>query len=161
MAGTAALTMALVAVASLLFGIGAWRDYLGDTLPLLGQLERFGTGPFMYMVPSAFMALRLLTGNGDLALLLHLGFATVVGIIVLVRLWQVNDPVRRAALVMIATALMTPYLHNYDLVVVLCGALLVGVLVAVALILPNAVVTLNALGIPVSPLLILPLLFLA
>ncbi|MDP9138293.1 MAG: hypothetical protein M3N38_08960 [Pseudomonadota bacterium] len=82
---------------------------------------------------------------------------------------------RRSTLIMIATTLMTPYLHNYDLALLLCGALLVArrwppesdaarpvtVLVALAWALPHLVVALNTAGLPLSPVLILPLLFLA
>ena len=66
-------------------------------------------------------------------------------------------------------------MHNYDLALLLCGALLVGrrwystetgpfrapFLVIVAWALPHIVVGLNRVGAPISPLLILPLLFLA
>jgi hypothetical protein len=79
-------------------------------------------------------------------------------------------------MVLIATALMTPYMHNYDLALLLCGALLVArrwssssekrplqgeLLVMIAWALPQLVVLLNTIGLPISPLLILPLLFMA
>lgn len=172
---TALATLALVAIAVAAFGVGPWRDYLGDTLPELSRLEREGSGPFMTMIPSAFMALRIVAGDADLALLVHGGFAVAVAAVLVVRLWRVNDATRQAALVLIATTLMTPYLHNYDLALLLCGALLVArrapetgpkstfvnVLVVLAWSLPQLVVTLNMTGLPISPLLILPLLFLA
>ena len=171
----AGLAIGLAAATYGLLGIEPWRDYVFDTLPTLSQLEREGIGPFMSMIPSAFMALRILTGNGGLALLLHLGFAVLVGIVLVVRLSQVSDPVRQAAMVLIATTLMTPYLHNSDLGLLLCGGLLMArryppltikalvvlILVGVAWALPKLVMTLNLMGIPISPLLILPLLLLA
>ena len=106
---------------------------------------------------------------------MHAGFAAAVAVVLVVRLWQVEDGIRRSALVLIATTLITPYLHNYDLALLLCGALLVArrwpatgigpglvnVVVGLAWALPNIVVVLNAAGLPISPLLILPLLFLA
>lgn len=172
---TAGLVLALIALATALFGISAWRDYLGDTLVQLSLLERYGFGPFMSMIPSVFMAMRVLQVEGDTAFLIHAIFAVVIGAVLLIRLWQVTDPERRVALILIATALITPYLHNYDLTVLLCGALLVArrwpatslgslgvnLLVIAALMLPLAVVGLNLAGVPISPLLILPLLFLA
>jgi hypothetical protein len=172
---TAVLSLGLVALALALFGPQPWRDYLFDTLPVLSKLERHGTGPFMTMIPSAFMALRILTHDGDLALLLHAGFAVLVGVVLVTRLARVDDALRRAAMVLIATTLMTPYLHNYDLGLLLCGALLVArryppvslkalivlILVTLAWGLPQLVVALNLAGMPLSPLLILPLLLLA
>ena len=174
-AWTVLATIALIALAVAVFGVGPWRNYLADTLPMLSLLERQGTGPFMTMIPSAFMALRILTGNADLALLAHAGFAAAVAAVLIVRLWHVQDEVRRGALIMIATTLMTPYLHNYDLALLLGGALVVArrrrtaarasmlanALVAVAWALPYLVVALNTAGLPISPVLILPLLFLA
>jgi alpha-1,2-mannosyltransferase len=70
---------------------------------------------------------------------------------------------------------MTPYIHNYDLALLLCGALLMArrwsfsekrplrgeLLVMIAWALPQLVVLLNTIGLPISPLLILPLLFMA
>ncbi len=170
-AATAFATLALLAMAFAFFGAEPWRDYLGDTLPTLSLLEHEGSGPFMAMIPSAFMAVRILGGSADLADLIHAGFAVLVAAVLVVRLWQIEDAGRRSALVLIATVLMTPYLHNYDLALLLCGALLVarrwqgirGVnsLVLVAWALPHIVMALNAAGLPISPLLILPLLLLA
>ena len=37
-----------------------------------------------------------------------------------------EDADRRTAMVLVATVLMSPYLHNYDLALLLCGALLVA-----------------------------------
>jgi len=174
-AGAAVAVAALVGLAIGLFGLDAWRDYLGDTLPILGQLEREGSGPFMTMIPSMFMALRIVAGDSAMALLGHAAFATLVLIIVIVRFWRVEEAARRTAMMLIATALMTPYLHNYDLAPLLCGALLVArrlatfqkppvyteFLVIAAWALPQIVVLLNTIGLPISPLLILPLLLLA
>ena len=129
----------------------------------------------MTIIPSTFMALRIVTGNSTLALSVHAGFAALVLIVLVIRLWQVKDGVRRSAMLLIATVLMTPYLHNYDLALLLCGALLVArrlvsmdeppfyaeFLVITAWALPQLVILLNTIGIPISPLLILPLLLLA
>jgi alpha-1,2-mannosyltransferase len=129
----------------------------------------------MFMIPSVFMALRIVTGNSVFALLTHAGFAAAVLVVLVVRLWQVDDADRRTAMVLLATVLMTPYLHSYDLALLLCGALLVArrwssiekgpfpveLLVMLAWALPHVVVVLNTAGVPISPLLILPLLLLA
>ncbi|MDP9138294.1 MAG: DUF2029 domain-containing protein [Pseudomonadota bacterium] len=59
-AATAVASLALIGLAVAVFGAGSWRDYITDTLPMLGLLERQGSGPFIAMIPSAFMALRIL-----------------------------------------------------------------------------------------------------
>lgn len=153
------------------FGWDAWRGYLFQTLPVLDELERNGTGPFMLMIPSAFMAFRIVLGDGSLAAALHLIFAAGVVAYLIWRLVKVRDATARNALLLIGTVLITPYMHNYDLSLLLCGALLVArlhpdklgvsVLVAIAWALPYLVLWLNALNVPLSPLLILPLLVLA
>lgn len=174
-AWTALAAAALLAAALALFGIGPWRDYLFDTLPTLSLLERHGTGAFMNMIPSTFMSFRILTDDPDLAIGIHMGVAIAVGAVLLARLRSVRDETRRSALVMIAMVLMTPYLHSYDLALLLCGALLVArraetavvgpravdALVLIAWALPQIVMLMNATGAPLSPLFILPLLFLA
>jgi hypothetical protein len=174
-AWTALAVAVLVGLALAVFGLQPWRDYVGITLPVLSALEREGTGPFMTMIPSTFMALRIVTGNSDFALIVHGIVAAAVAIVLVARLWRVNDGTRQTAMMLIATVLMTPYMHNYDLALLLCGALLVGrrwyatemgpfrvkFLVIVAWALPHLVVGLNRSDVPVSPLLILPLLFLA
>jgi hypothetical protein len=81
-------------------------------------------------------------------------------------------------MILVATVLVTPYLHNYDLAILTAGALLVArrfytaetplvrqLNIAMVLILAwglaHAVVGLNRVGLPIAPLLVLPLLFLA
>jgi hypothetical protein len=171
--GAVAVILAVLSVA--LFGLAPWRDYLGDTLPALSALERHGTGPFLTMIPSVFIAMRLVSGDSAMALAVHAAFAAAGGLVLLWRLWRVRDPERRAAMVLVATVLMTPYMHNYDLGLLLCGALIVArrpwvadsgplraeLFVLIAWMLPQLVVLFSILGAPISPLLILPLLFLA
>ncbi len=45
-ASTGAATLIVVGLSVAAFGIQPWRDYLGDTLPALSDLERQGSGPF-------------------------------------------------------------------------------------------------------------------
>lgn len=171
---TTAVTLVLVGLAWLVFGPVVWSDYIGVTLPGLSQLEREGTGPFMLMIPSIFMALRILSGDGDLALMMHLALAVPIVLLAGWRLRSVPDPMRRTGVILAGTALLTPYLHNYDLTMVAVAALLVlrrfapgqrGELVACAFVvlamaLPQMVVGLNLVGLPVSPFIILVLMLL-
>lgn len=172
---TAALAVLFGTLSIALFGIETWHGYLGDTLPKLSDLERNGTGPFMAMIPSVFMAMRILTGQSDVAITAHVIFAVMIGIAFVWRLWRVTDPERRTALLLLATVLITPYIHNYDLALLLSGALIVArrpwaagsgpskteLPIILAWMLPQLVLLLNMAGLPISALLILPLLFLA
>jgi hypothetical protein len=171
---TAGFAVALAAASMLAFGIGPWRDYLFSTLPALAGLERHGTGPFMGMIPSSFMSLRIVTGDPDFALLAHGIIALAVLAALVVRLLRVSDEARQAAMLIAATALISPYLHIYDLALVFCGglitarrftsagpAVLMGLYVVALWALPLLVIGFYMLGMPLSPLIILPLLFLA
>jgi alpha-1,2-mannosyltransferase len=169
---TTGLTAGLVALTLLLFSTDPWRDYLGMTLPLLSELERHGSGGFMRLMPSVFMALRILGVPGDPALYLHLGFAAIVLVVLALGLRRARDSLAQSAMLLLGTALTTPYLHSYDLAMVMCGALLVArrkeqfpaaghVAIMFAAVLgwglPNLIPELNARGAPVSPLIILAL----
>jgi alpha-1,2-mannosyltransferase len=170
-AWVAAGALLFCGIGLLLFGPQAWRDYLGITLPVLNKLEREGSGPFMMMIPSAFIAFRILLGNGGLAANLHLVFAALVGGFLIWRLLKTGDRTAQNALLLCGTTLITPYLHSYDLALLLCGAVLVmrlhpqslpvAVLAVIAWSLPETVLLLNGFGLPLSPLLILPLLLIA
>jgi alpha-1,2-mannosyltransferase len=177
-AWTSAIVLVMLGLTLALFGPGPWRDYVGDTLAMLNRLEREGSGPFIMMVPSTFMSLRILTGDGQLAGWLHWVTAAAVVAALGWRLVKVSDPLRQAAMILVATVLVTPYLHNYDLAILTAGALLVArrfptaetplvrqLNIAMVLILAwgmaHAVVRFNWVGLPIAPLLVLPLLFLA
>lgn len=174
-AATAVLTLIFVATALALFGPTAWFDYVGKTLSELSQLERKGTGSFMLMIPSIFMAMRIVTGDGVLGIQLHILLAAPILGFALWRLWRLTDVYRRMSIVLVATVLISPYIHSYDLGALSVGALLVlrnvrrlwwgklavCLLVLAALMLPQLVVLLNVTGWPLSPLVVLGLLLLA
>ncbi len=169
---TSSLVLIILALTVIWTGPTAWIDYVARTLAELSMLERHGTGPFMSMIPSIFMALRIVTGDGDLAIQLHLLVAIPIVVFVLWQLWRLDDPLRRAALVLVSTVIVTPYMHNYDLNLLAIAALLalrrfppgqrgevpVALLVGLLLALPQLVTLFNHGGVPISPLLMLPLL---
>lgn len=169
MLATAALAVLLLSASAAIFGWRPWIDYVGDTLPSLSSFERQGTGPFLYMIPSTFISMRLLGASADLASTMHVGVAGLVLALLGWRLLRTADARRRAAMVMIATCLVTPYLHIYDLGLLLAGTLLLpakpglpaslgkGPLSAViaAWLLPLLVGPLGFAGLPVSPAIIL------
>lgn len=153
-------------------GPAPWLDYLGKTLPELGGLERDGTGPFMFMIPSVFMALRVLGLDGGLALGVHMVAAVAVLVAGCVFFRRLDAEPARVALLMVVTALITPYLHIYDLAPVLAGAALLcqapgraGAWVergfVLAWLLPYLTLVGGALGLPVGPLVLFGLMVLA
>jgi hypothetical protein len=146
-----------------------WRAYLGSTLPDLSDVERQGGGPFVFLIPSLFMSLRILGFDGDTALVWHSVFAVAV-VALLAILLRRNPGARfQSSLVLIATCLVTPYLHVYDLGILLAGALpvlrtvgrddgphhlFVIVAVSLAWILPQAVEPFGLMRLPLSPLVV-------
>jgi alpha-1,2-mannosyltransferase len=163
---TSAATLFLVVLSVLFFGAESWKDYVADTLPTLSGLERGGTGPFLYMIPSLFISLRLVGFEGHSALFVHLAFAGLVAMLLVWWLARSRDSIRQAALILIAGCLITPYLHVYDLGLLLAGAMLalrgpddlawprhVLMLAAVLLawLLPKLVIPLGLIGLPLSP----------
>ena len=170
------VALLLAAVSAAIFGIDAWRSYINDTLAVLSAGERGNTGPFMALEPSVFMAGRILTGDANLALLVH---GIVAAAAVVYGLWRIigaRTPDQQAAIALAATALITPYFHSYDGDLVVCAALLAArqweaagglprllsyFVVIGAWLLPDATQTLNPMGLPIGPLLMIAVLLLA
>lgn len=100
--------MGLVLLSVAVFGMSAWRDYLDPTLSLLNRLEQEGSGPFMAMIPSAFIALRILTDDAALAGYVQLVIALAAGAFAVWRLRCVDDNRGRWAILIAAMAVMTP-----------------------------------------------------
>ena len=173
---TSVATLALVGLTLLLWGPEIWADYRGKSLALLDLFERQGTGAFLHMIPSVFIAGRVLALPSDLALIAHAAFALAIGGLLVWRLIAVRDNELRIAMVLIAPALISPYLHSYDLAMLAAGGLIVArrclgpmdaaaLLVALVILLnwalPDLLLTVNAAGWPVAPAIILPLFLVA
>lgn len=173
---TGLLTVCLVLLSIWVFGVQSWRDYLGDTLPELAVLEREGRGPFLLMIPSTFISMRLSGLNADAASAVHFAFAGAVMVFLIWRLSRETNATRQVALLLIGTCLVTPYLHIYDLSILMAGALLVmrgvdalqgwvraAIILAVGMAwaLPALVPQLGKYDLPVSPLIILAILLVA
>lgn len=166
--------LAIIALSIAVFGVDAWRDYLLGTLSELKSLELHGEGPFVLMIPSLFMALRILTGDGDLAISVHLIFAVAIFAVCVWLIWRSPSRTQRNALALAGMALLTPYMHFYDMSLLLIASYLAVRLwsgssrlsvqrlreytVLVAWVLPYVTAIGNMRGVPVSPLLMLGLL---
>ncbi len=145
-------------------GTQTWYGYMSVGLPDQRAFMEQGTGMFMYMIPSVFMAIRLMdlgiaagyAAQGLFALCAVAGVA-----------WAFRTDADRAlktAALISGTFLVSPYIFNYDMpllsVVVLCLAergLGVGfhfgerLILIAAWILPLAVMGFNVAGWPIGP----------
>ena len=169
----AATVLVLVGLNFAVFGPDVWTSYMRNVSFLRATILEDGTGVWHRMV-SMFVLVRQLTGDVWLAYGVQIASALIAGVLV-VRAWW-NDapaPVRNSLLIL-GTCLSTPYLQDYDLlmlafvvawivalcprdpmdwqlpapVAIACGLLLVAPLVAG----PFGILTGYALG----PLLLLP-----
>lgn len=158
---------------SLVFGVEAWRDYLGPTLGTLSEFEREETGRFLTMIPSVFIGMRLYAGDAALAGYVHGAVAVMAATLGLWRLWRTEDGRLRWALLIATMALITPYLHIYDLAPMTAAGLillarrrdepvaaqLVAALIALAAwALPLITVWGNTESVPLGPLVLVSLL---
>ncbi len=122
----AAIAGVAVLLASLLvFGPGAWRGFFGPTLTTQGLMLRQGHGPFRWMMPSSYMAARVLGFSWSDSALIQTPFT----LLAVLAVWRVSrradvSAVWKAAVVMTATFVATPQAFNYDLIPVAAASLL-------------------------------------
>jgi len=111
----AAIGAAAFALAALLtFGIESWRGFWNH-LPIASDYLQTGALPWEKMV-SSFAAARILGAGVTLAAVLH-GTVALTVAAVCVREWARSGDLRlRVALAAVGTTLLSPYLFDYDLV---------------------------------------------
>jgi hypothetical protein len=125
----ASLTVALTVAASVLaFGWASWAAFAGSWgLTRTVILEQGATG--WEKIVSLFSAARLLGGSVGLAYAVQ-GIGTVLAAVAVAFVWaRSSDPLRRAAVLALALPLGTPYVLDYDLVILMpavAGLALVG-----------------------------------
>jgi len=107
--------LGLAAVTILLFGLDIWRDFLTSTA-FSHQMLNMELVPYFKM-QSVFAAIRLAGGNLSVAyatqIIVALGAATIV-----VWIWRgPGDPDMKAAAVLAAIPLATPFVLDYDLMI--------------------------------------------
>lgn len=114
-AGAGAAVVGLAGISTLAFGADVWTAFLGSTdLTRRIVLEAGGTG--WHKIQSVFSFVRLSGGSVGLAYALQ-GVASAVVLACTAWLWWVRAPFNlRAGALMIGALLTTPYLLDYDLV---------------------------------------------
>lgn len=123
MGAAAASAIAVCLLSTLLFGIEAWRAFFGPTLHMQGVMLRTGLGPFQWMMPSTFMAGRLLGLHAVDAMAVQLPVSLAAAWLTW-RGWRSEAPFEvKAALLMTATFAASPQAFNYDLIPAACAAL--------------------------------------
>lgn len=113
-----AVALSLICFSILMFGSDLWQTWLVETSALQTRIMNAPGPKFYYFtMPSAYIALR--SAPAPLAIVAHMGFA----IIGLALFWQARDA-RAQDLAFVsatATAIIMPYIFNYDLTVCSLG----------------------------------------
>ncbi len=156
--------VALVFVSAQFFGWGSWQAWFEITVPFQSRFVEEGTGLFTLMMPSAFMAARIIGLDAGYAYLVQAPFSLVA----LAATWwafRVSGarPIAHVTL-LLSTVIATPYVHNYDLTLIGPAVMLsygrtegVGLEARIWLVvwvLPILVLALNPIGLPVGSLIL-------
>ncbi len=175
---TSLVFTAAVLLPVLLWGIDVWVLYLSHAMPLQKAVLHHATGIGMLMIPSAFNSGRLLGLSTPANYVVHAAFA-IFALALFLRHFtatrgQSSLNTQDLLVFVLATLLISPYMHNYDYAV-LEAALLVWcmhqaacrttrwtrALILICWSCGFASLFLNLLGLPLAPLLIAIALYLA
>ncbi len=157
---SAVVAVAAAALSAALLGATVWQAYLFETTTEQQDVLTDWIGIFLYMMPTAFAAARLLGVDLEYVTVIQLAVSFTA---VVATLWLfLRDPSRigRSFALLCATFLVSPYGFNYDM-----GALAVGAALLVAVgrggvadvavmavaVLPAFVLLTALLGAPVAP----------
>ncbi len=116
---------AVLLLSAAVYGLDAWRGFLGPTLHMQTLMLRQGRGPFQWMMPSAYMAARVLGLKWTVAAVVQAPF-TLVAAVVVWRVWRRSEVSLqlKGAVLMMATFVASPQAFNYDLTPAAAAALL-------------------------------------
>lgn len=163
-AAAAVTGAAFVGLSVAVDGVEIWRLFLTEALPFQTQVTETGSGFFTWMMPTVFMAARLLGLDNAVGY----GLQAVSGIAAVgAAYWafrNTRDPVLRLAVLSVATFLVLPYGFNYDMTIVSVGLVYYALrqadhgflageraVLALAWVLPFAIMPLGAFGLPIGP----------
>ncbi len=165
--GAAALVAVLLAgAATIVFGVETWRAFAAQTLPMQTRMMSQGSGPFQLMMPSAFMAGRLMGLQADWAMAVQAPFTLAAAWLAWRSARRGGDPVLAGAVLLAATLAATPQAFNYDLAPAAAAALILARCSQAAIdrwvclatwALPIIVLAFNALQAPLGPIVLLAL----
>lgn len=161
----AATVVLLVAASFVVFGPEVWNVYITETSPFQKALLEHRTGLGMFMMPTPFMAARILGAEISTGYLVQAVFTLCAIPCVYLAFRKQTDRKLQIAVLAVATFLVTPYAYNYDMTLVSVAVLwalghatktgfLPGekLLLVAVWILPLAVMPAGYNGLPVAPL---------
>lgn len=162
----ALMTVALFGASVLLLGWEPWRLYWNVGVPMQQVFMEIGTGPFVIMIPTFFMAARIL----ELPLWFGYGIQGVVAVGVLIACcWAIRQKApleQRIAVVLVGALLAPPYCFNYDMTVLVAAQVIAWpgyrnldamdrAVFALAWLLPPAMVVAGMAHAPIAPIVLL------
>jgi alpha-1,2-mannosyltransferase len=109
--------MILCAATALAFGPGIWGAYLNDAMPVQSGFLLRPVEHWMVHVPTAFMNVRIAGLPLTAAIMVQALLSAAAIASVVWTFWRRRDPVLSNALFFTATFAVTPYVFNYDMVV--------------------------------------------
>jgi len=109
--------MVLCAATALAFGPGVWTAYVSDAMMVQSQVLLRPVEHWMVHVPTAFMNMRIAGLPLAAAIMAQALLSAVASAGVVWTFWRRRDPVLSNALFITATFAVTPYVFNYDMVV--------------------------------------------
>lgn len=168
-AAAAAATLVLLAASLALVGVAGWEAYVTEVLGTQGRFMAEGEGVFMQMVPSPFMAMRLLGFDAAAGYALQ-GILALVAATATFWAWRRQAaPPARLAVVLVGTFLVSPYVFNYDMTILSAAVVLLAreglrggfafgerAVLAAAWLMPVAMMYLHAIA-PVAPVVVVAL----
>lgn len=165
---SATVTSICLVIASMaIHGIDVWATFVTDAAGSGMSVLRAATGPFTNLMPTIFMAGRILEMPELLIAAVQGGIAIAATVATYVVVRRNSDPIVWAAVISLGTFLVSPYGFSYDMVVVAAAMLLLilnsspndllpfeRVVLILLWMLPVVTVHLNTAGIPLAPLIL-------
>ncbi len=104
----------LIDASAVFFGSGLWWIYLEAVPSLLSAVMDQGEGSFLYLIPSAFGAMRSLGFSATAGYLVQLPFTLIAFVVTFWLFVREREPVARNLAVTLCVLLATPFLFLWD-----------------------------------------------
>lgn len=163
----AATGVGLCLLSVLVYGVEAWTAFFQYAVPMQRTMLEHGRGPFLTMMPSPYIAARLLHWPAAQALRAQAPFTLLAAALVWIAYRRPGGWRLKAAVLCTATFIASPQAFNYDLIPVAAAGVvmvraedetrrtwmaMVGLFLAIDLLsLPLGMMPLNTWKIPLSP----------